>query len=260
MKLNKFALAAISAASLVAAGTASAAVFSDFTVDPSAYSVGSSFVADKITGNYSEVITFNAGGTFDVSLIWNAGQFVMNDGNTPIAAGSTRLGVEYGLYATLMGSGVVTGVGPLTTFTLTSGTVGLFLDDNVNTTFTAPLTGAGAYTLGNTGDDVNLANGVTLANSSGTLDTTCVGINCGSFGQITTIVPTAAGSAFFTLPVPFYNMSLQSGQLNSFTPTGTQTINGSLDIVFENQVPEPGSLALVGLALAGLGLSRRKKA
>ena len=54
-------------------------------------------------------------------------------------------------------------------------------------------------------------------------------------------------------------LSFQSGQFNGFTPAGTLTLDGSLDVIFVN-VPEPGSIALVGLALVGLGFASRRKA
>jgi hypothetical protein len=256
----------VAAASLFGA-SASAAVFNPFTVQPATgpLTVGQ-FTADKITGNYTEVATFNNDGTFNVSLYWTAGQFVTNGGNDAVGPLQSGLGVNYGLYAVYTASGVVGTSGSATTFTFLPGTgsLSLYLDDNVNTVANGrPVDGSTPFSLNNTGDDILLASGDPLS-GLGTLDpnlSTCGsnGINCGSFGSTTSFILTSAGSSFFVAPNPFYSLSFQSGQLNNFTPTGTQVINGSLDVVFGNEVPEPASLGLLGLGLLGLGFARRRK-
>lgn len=259
---------AVAAASMFAT-SAGAATFNPFTVTPTGPFVSTPFQADKITGNYNEIATFNADGTFNVSLYFKAGQFVTGGGTVGLDAVTTGLGFDYGLYATYTAAGTVTSSGGKTTFTFTpgTGTLNLYLDNDVNTTANAPANGSSPFTFNNTSDDVLLASGIPLS-GLGTLDpslSTCgsgtgggSGINCGSFGSATTFALSADGKTFFTAPNPFYDLSFQSGQLNNFTPSGTQNINGSLDVVF-GRVPEPASVGLLGLGMLALGFSRRRK-
>jgi hypothetical protein len=263
MKTTKLALALTTA--LLAAGNASAVSFNDFTVDPAgADSLKKTFVADKITGNYDEYATFS-GNTFNLSLKWEAGQFVANDGTKALNAKTTGLGADYGLYALYQASGTFLTVAGVTTFTFLTGHVDMYLDKALDTAFNDPANGLLPFTTSANGDDVKIAHGgETFVNGQGKLDPTlptCVGggINCGSFGVSNSFALVQPdGGKFFVLPNPFYNIQFESGQLNNFLVSGTQHINGSMDVVF-NRVPEPGILALMGLGMLGLGFNNRKQ-
>jgi len=271
--LNKTLLAAALTTGLVVSGSNAMAanIFPDFNVQEGVVPGGTGsnlFTADKITGNYNEIVTFGAG-TFDVSLKWNAGQYVADDGANSL---TTQLGsfgaAGYGMYALFQASGTFTTVAGVSTFTFTpGGSLNLFLDPSANTAFTAPLNGASAWSRSLFGDDVLVGTGAAVA-GGGQLNpglSTCSagggsGINCGSFGSTTSFALTDFGKTYFVSPTPFYNLAFESGQFNNFQVTGTQNINGSMDVVFGTAVPEPTTIALLGMGLIGFGFRRRNQA
>lgn len=268
---------------LLGAGNANAAAFPDFTINESSVKGNvnaPTFIADKITGNYDEWATFDtSNNTFNLSLKWNAGQFVTNDGTTPITTsllntpsqtvvipnfGSFTINNGYGLYGLITAQGNYVASGASTTFNFRQGKLDLYIDRNLDTTFSNPANSSVAYGTGNTVDDFKVATGgAAFVSGQGLLDpalVTCnAGINCGSFGVSNDFQLTQPeGGIFFSLPNPFYKISLESGQLNNFELSGTQHINGSLDITFQ-PVPLPTAAWLFISGMMGLlAINKRK--
>ena len=269
MKSIPFARALLGAALAAGSGLASASsVYPEFTVDTSALGGGGklgTFTANDISGQYHEQLTFTSDSTFVVTLDFVAQGFNHDDTNPALSAsltaGQTGLGVNYGLLAILNASGTYSTSGGVTTFALTpGGALTLSYDAGANASFLAPASPGGSFTIDANGDVLTtLATGAAI---TGNGSQSCSAPNlCGSFGQENSFALTAAGSTFFVGPSTFYDLSLQSGQFEGFPVTvgGTVTASGSLNAVFANSVPEPGSWAMMGLALAGIVAVRARR-
>jgi hypothetical protein len=242
----------ISAIGLTSSSAMAQASGSVFTVNESAVPGANpgTFSADKISGNYTEIISFS-GNSFFLSMIWHAGTYVTASGTTPQPSqlGGGLSPNQYGLYVLYTASGTFSTINGVTTLTYTAGagTFNTYLDPLSDSTFVAPGDGTTPWTItGGSGDDIQIGIGFPSSGQATidpTVSTCTTGLSCGSFGTATSFSLTTPGAQYFVAPVPFYGTSLQSGQLSSFSPTGTQTINGTMDFAF-GQVTTPPPILL----------------
>jgi hypothetical protein len=258
MKKTFMSLAVTALLGLSGVAASAAPVYPDFTVNEGSVDGAAANVitADKMNGGYNEIITLEAGVSptglvFSSAAYVDFGAFFKNDGTSIAPSQISGFGDNnYGLYGIFYSQGVVTSP---TTFTGTSGEVRLFIDPNQDTVKT--LVDAETVTVSGDSDDYEIAFSLDLTSAIGN------SANPAAFNFVfSNFTLTDEGKLYFTAPSnPFYQFAIVNGDFDNIPiAVGTTTLGGDVSAVF-SKIPEPGSLALMGLGLAGLALTQRRR-
>jgi hypothetical protein len=130
------------------------------------------------------------------------------------------------------------------------------------TGFALPSVGGQPIVLTNNSDDLLLASTSTFQFGSGHNFPGGAQAANGDFSlTFNDFSLTSDGEAYFVSPTPFYLQFTIDGNFGSFPLPGvgsstTGPITGATNVTF---VPEPGMVGLFGIALLGLGLTRRRR-
>lgn len=278
---NKLAIAAMLTTTL-GVSDAMASSFPLFSISENLSGTANIIDAQVMKGGYSETVEITSvsgnTGTFQTSILWRMSSIINEDNGFEWGGINSNQPLTQGIYAVFQGGGTFKTTGTETNFSFdSSGTLNqlnVFFDTGNNTSFfpfvdpdgVGPLIGAQPAdgqsfyqaTSGSIGD-ILLGSGSVI---SGNGKQNCTGSeNCGSYGVTTSLSLTADGKKYFVDPAPFYSLAFETGQFNGagLTSGAISRLSGTQDVSFK-EIPEPASLALLGIGMLGIGASRRKQA